>query len=362
MKVGTKLILKSVSILMIILIAAFTGIILMTSKNSEKSADNQVQALAEKDAAIIKAELEVSLDDARTIAQSMQGLNNLDPKQRRIIYNNMLQSVLAANPKFLGIWTCWEPNALDHMDAQYINSTSSDKTGRFIPYWHRTDNGMALEPLADYEVPEAGNYYLLARNSGQETILEPYQYEIDGKKVLLTSVAVPIKDANGKVLGVAGIDLALTDLQNIKFDQGDYKSAYTYVLANSGIIVIHSDKTAVGMNIKDRENSNQVDALVKAVGAGKCFSYESTSVKTGKTVLRSFVPIQIGNTLTPWSAAVAVDVKEINASTQQMTWLLISILVGLLIIIVVALIIIIRNSISKYLQMITRHSGSDCPR
>lgn len=347
MKIGTRLILMSVSILMVVLIACFIIIIAITAQNTEKSADNEIKALAETNAAIIKAELEVPLNTARTLAQSMQGYNNIDPNNRRKIYNNLMQNVLKSNEDFLGVWSCWEPNALDKLDDKYKNTSASDGSGRFISYFNRTDDGISLDPLVDYNTPGAGDYYLLAKESGQETILDPYEYEIGGEMVLLTSVVVPVKNNNGDVVGVVGVDIALNNLQNIEFEHGNYDSAYTYVMSNAGMYIIHPDSDAIGTYVKDRENSSQVDEVVNVISTGESLTYDSMSVQTGKEVRRVFVPIQIGNTQTPWSEAIAVDVAEINSSTQEMTWLLIGILAALVIIIIVALIIIIRRAVTK---------------
>jgi len=47
------------------------------------------------------------------------------------------------------------------------------------------------EITTDYETAGAGDYYLVPRQRKKETVLEPYFYEVNGTKVLMTSVAVP---------------------------------------------------------------------------------------------------------------------------------------------------------------------------
>ncbi len=111
------------------------------------------------------------------------------------------------------------------MDSRFVNSQGHDQTGRLFPYWARTDSGIELSALVDYNVSGAGDYYLLALQSGKETVLEPFEYEISGKKVLMTTLAVPIKNLSGKVVGVAGIDISLDTLNNMSYNAGSYKSA-----------------------------------------------------------------------------------------------------------------------------------------
>lgn len=353
MKIGTKLVLQVVSILLVVLLASFAVIIKVTSNNNEKNANTQVTALAEADAEIIKGELETVLNTAGALAHSMEGYQDLDQAHRRTAYNSVMKNVLMDNPNYLGIWTCWEPNALDNMDAQFINSTSSDATGRFVPYWVRVGDNIELTPVVGYDKPGAGDFYLLARDSGKETVLEPFEYEIAGEMVLMTTVSVPIKAADGTVVGVVGIDLSLKGLQSIQFDKGSYDSAYTYVLTNVGTCVYHANADIVGQNVKDVDQNDKMNEVLAAVKQGQPYSYNSKSATSGETVRRTMAPVQIGQTETPWSVCVSVEESEIMSSTKQVTMLLIGILVILMAVIICALILIIRFTITTPIKKVT---------
>jgi methyl-accepting chemotaxis protein len=337
-------------VLIVILAASFLMIYLNVSRDTEASADSELKALAEKNAASVQAQLTAPLLTARALAGSFQNFQGIDALQRRAVYTAMMEGILKNNPDYLGVWACFEPNALDGLDAQYVNTPASDATGRFIPYWHWSDSASKLEALVDYGTPGAGDYYLKARDSGAETILEPYSYEIDGKSVLLTSMAVPVKDASGAVVGVVGVDVTLEALEQMQLEKGTYSSAYFYALSNSGIYFIHSDATALGVNLKDRETVN-VDQTLAAVKQGEYFSYESTSVKTGQQVQRMLVPIAIGDTGTPWALAAAVDVSEITATTRSTLWLLIITLAVTLLISIVVMALVFSRSVSRPVKL-----------
>jgi len=345
-KIGTKLVIKCVCILTVILAAAFVIIITTTAQSSEKSAISSITSLAENDAAIVKMLLEEQLDTARAVAQGMQGYKDIDAQSRRSVYDSILKNVLEENTDIIGIWACWEPNALDGLDYQYANTETSDSTGRYIPYWQWSDGEIVFTPLVDYATVGAGDYYLLAKNSGQETILEPYEYEIGGKSVLLTSVAVPIKDKNGNVVGVAGIDMALSDLQSTVFDNGGLESVNTFVLSNAGTYVINPDSDKVGKALADSKQTD-TDAITAVIESGQLYQQDTVSQNTGAQVKCVYAPVNIGDTTTPWSVAIEVDNAEVMASTTQITILLFIILGCLLVIIVVSLLLIVRSSISK---------------
>ena len=149
-----------------------------------------VDAASRQGANAVKAEMEVALDGARTLANAFEGLKAQGTPDRGVLLA-LLKGVLEANPSFIGVWTCWEPGALDGRDGDFANREGHDATGRFVPYWYRADGALRLEPLKDYTVPGAGDYYQIALRSGKESVLEPYVYQVGGKDVLMTSLVVP---------------------------------------------------------------------------------------------------------------------------------------------------------------------------
>lgn len=173
----------------------------------------QMEALSKGYAAEIDAELEVAMDTACTVAQIFEGYQTLAPDVRRSDFSTMLKTIVEKNPRFIGASTCWEPDALDGFDSKYADTPGHDATGRFIPYWSRFGNTVELSALVDYDKEGAGDYYLLPMRTGKEQIIEPYEYTTAGRTILLTSLMVPIKDSDGKPIGVVGIDVALDDLQ-----------------------------------------------------------------------------------------------------------------------------------------------------
>lgn len=341
-KIGTKVIIKCLAVLMAILIAAFTIVIITTSKSTEESANDKAFALTEKNGAIVEAKLERYLHVAETMAETMQGYKEVKKSDRRDFYNNMLENVLLAHPNVLGVWTCWESNVLDGLDSEYKNTKGSDSTGRFIPYWTQQDGKTRVVALADYETSD---YYVLAKDSGIEQILDPYEYEVDGELVLMTTIAVPIK-SNDKVVGVAGIDIALTELQGMTFDQGGYKSAYSYIVSNQCKFVVHPDSDIVGKTLKDL-GLPEADEVYAKVTKGEVYINDAASVVTGKINRKGFIPIHIGDTDTPWAIGTAIEVDEMMAASQQLTLQLIIILGVVLLCVALTLYIVIKSSVSK---------------
>ncbi len=125
--------------------------------------------------------------------------------------HEMLKGVIKDNDNILGIWTVWQPNALDGKDEEYKNTEGHDETGRFIPYWYRSGSEVALDILVEYDVEGSGDWNLISRNTKKENIMDPFYYPIDGVDTLMTTLSIPII-VNDRVVGVVGADIALDSL------------------------------------------------------------------------------------------------------------------------------------------------------
>lgn len=292
--------------------------------------------------------LEVAMDATRTLAQTFEGLKQSGVTPDRAVMDAMLKQVLNANPGFLGIWTCWEPNALDGKDAEYTNALGHDATGRYIPYWNRASGEIAVEPLMNYEKPGDGDYYLLCRNSGEETILNPYRYTVGGKEVLLTSVVAPVV-VDGRVAGAVGIDMTLEYLAEIVKNVKPYGTGYAFMTANDGTFVAHLKEDILGKKLSDAGAPAYVQ---DAVRAGKETTEDRVSLATGIRSRTVFVPVTIGQTKTFWCFGVSIPMDKVMAHAREMT--IVGTIIGIAaLLILVAVIVAVSRSISRPLVRLT---------
>jgi hypothetical protein len=123
----------------------------------------------------------------------------------RALLNGVMRRVLLANCRLLGVWTVWEPNALDGRDRFYAERPGHDASGRFVPFWNRYRGQIRLEPNTDYAKPDS-DWYLAPTRRKTEVVIDPYEYPVAGRKLFITSSAAPIFH-KGKCLGVVGFDI-----------------------------------------------------------------------------------------------------------------------------------------------------------
>jgi methyl-accepting chemotaxis protein len=334
MKLGNKLI-----IMIIALTLAGIGILLGTIVNiSQKQitllVNDDVKNLGNNEAGKLALWLETHFSIARILAQSMEAYEQIEPAQRRFFYNLLLKRQAEANPAISAAWACWEPNALDGLDAQYANTPGTDRTGRFISYWTPAKDGAKLGSLVNYDVSGPGDFYLIPRQTGNETIVEPYFYQVDGTGSMITSLAVPIKK-NGRVIGVAGVDIALSRIQSSVEAIRPYEDSIAAVFTNSGLVAGHFDPSRLGKSMLITEAAiagDRITDFANAVKTGSPYIFSSMVNKEEFTIFS--IPFSIGKTATPWALAIGVPHKVVNAPVFSM--LRISVIISAVMLLAVA--------------------------
>lgn len=296
---------------------AFTvtiGIVAVMSGNlAETEALEKAEQMAHRYGGVVKAEVEVAADSARTLAQVfggvVTGLDKVDGDlSRRDLLTHLMKQVIDKNPGFYGVWTIWEPNALDGRDADFVNAEGHDATGRFVPIWSRSSGSLKLRPSLNYRREGDGDYYLVPQRTGREVLAEPYAVNIGGRNHLMTTVSVPIV-MDGKVLGVVGVDIALKTFQDAFAGIKIYGTGYLSIVSNGGVYVSHPANGRPGKSLF-RETS-WGKGFEQAIRDGRPFHGTNHSATLGCEVVRMGVPICIGKADTPWAAMISIPTAKI---------------------------------------------------
>jgi methyl-accepting chemotaxis protein len=352
MKIGKRLVIMIV-VLGLAGVSALTGTILrLAQKQISVLANNEITNLAKENALIIGARLEIYLDAVRSVGQIMSKYEEIDRDDRRPLFNLMVRTLVEENPKIAAASNIWEPNALDGLDAEFVNTPGTDHTGRFIPYWFRTPSGeVTLEPLVDYETPGPGDYYLIPKRTGEETLDEPYEYEVGGTTILMTTVTMPIKN-RGRFVGAMNIDIDMDAIQSHVKQIKPYEGSVAIMYSNGGLVGSHFDPDRIGKAMTETEQDvagPYLGALREAIRKGEPFSFTNNVPSLGGEMVFVNVPVRAGNTTTPWGLMLGIPNRVILAPIYRM------LLTGLVIAVMMLLFISaggfwVARSISKPLQ------------
>ncbi len=271
---------------------------------------------AQRWGAQVQSEMQVAMDTARTLAQSLEGMKNRGVPPRDMM-DGILKNVLERFPSYLAVWTCWEPNAMDGKDFQFINAIGHDETGRYIPYWNRLGGEIDIQPLTDYNVPGKGDYYLEPLHSDSETIFEPSLVEGGEKERYKAVLAVPIH-YEGKPVGVVGIDILLESFQPLIKKVKIYEQGYGVVVSNNGTTAIHARTDLIGRtNMKGLGFDPEV---LKAIADGQEIGFDIISPITKRPTFYIFTPISFGAAKKKWSFGANVPLSSVTHRATVIFW------------------------------------------
>ena len=170
LKIGAKLVIAA-GLLVVLAVTSLTVIIgVRVFALSRENASLIARETAAHYANIVKADIEIALNEARALGAVFESAVNSDGVSlSRDEANAVLKYFIEKNKNFLGAYVLFEPDKFDGMDKSFINAPGHDATGRFIPYWTRDDNGKGvLAALVDYEIQGAGDYYQIPKTRNRD--------------------------------------------------------------------------------------------------------------------------------------------------------------------------------------------------
>jgi methyl-accepting chemotaxis protein len=245
--------------------------------------------------------------------------------EKRRLGAAQLRLVLEQAPQLNGVWSGWEPNAFDGEDAAFAGAPDTDASGRFIPYLSRNGaNGSVVQSVLEgYETPGEGDYYLKPRASRANTLVEPYSYTFQGRTLMMTSLVAPILE-NDRFVGVAGVDLALADVQQQVQAIRLYDSGYASFFSQEGTYVGDRDAERVGKKVDAAAlgmDAQAFSAQQQALRDGQPYVTEVIDPRLGVAATYVQVPIRFEGLTSTWALAAIVPTQEVLRDLRSLQWL-----------------------------------------
>ncbi|MBO9708541.1 MAG: methyl-accepting chemotaxis protein [Caulobacter sp.] len=229
----------------------------------------------------------------------------------------MVKPNAVASGSVMGAWFMAEPNAIDGKDAEHVGDAAlaSNKDGRFSVYWINKNGQPSLEPETDGS-DFAQPYYTQAAHSGRPTLVEPYLETAAGGQIAMTSVAMPVR-SHGKIIGVAGLDMSLTNLSARLGALKPLGGGRVMLLSSKGVWVAHPD---AGLRMTPYAEAGA--DKVRSVLSGEA-SATIEGVKDGEAAMERIVrPVAIPGLNTTWALVMDVPVAAITGPADRLAKLL----------------------------------------
>ena len=348
MTIRKKILTALISVLSVFII--FTSIILIRrlGENSLRNAITKLYDSSKGLCGFTESVIKNVYDTNKALAKSFESFYEIPAEKRRDYFNNLQKEILKDSEQFIDVWTVWESNALDGLDNKFKNTEGHDDTGRFIPYWTKINGKTSMTALTGY----VGSFwYEKPKSSSQGILIEPNNYELQGKMLYVAGTAIPIRDKTGKVLGVVGIDYSLDYMQEKLSKETFFDSGYAILISAKGTVLAHKNKNLISKTLPEFEDKKTADLFFDAKRSLEPFLLE-TSIN-GNTYLEVFTPVKIGRTNEIWFVGTSIPENEIYMEGRKLISLIFIILtIGFFISIIILSIII--NGITKRVSNVVK--------
>lgn len=268
-----------------LVLAVSTAVIISTvTSQEEKLAYQKSIEMASSYANQFDADMKANSAVANTVALTME---NYKASNRTEVIG-ILKNILEKNPNLIGVYVGYEPNAFDGKDAEYINASGHDATGRFVPYCNKIKGNLTVAPLVHYD---SSDYYQLPKARGEDVLTEPYFYE----GIFMVSHVSPIfKD--GKFVGIAGADVPLKYMDEVVSKVKAFDTGYAFMVSNTGVLLSYpTHKEWIGKKSLYDFNSKEIARAAYDIKNGTGGYIETVDSTTGKPVVMFYEPVRTGD-------------------------------------------------------------------
>ena len=214
-------------------------------QESRQEAGRSLMAISEGTSRQVAAFIQPAVDVAETVARMVEGGKTTGLPRTAI--KGLAESIIHANPRFVGTTVAFEPNGYDGDDTAYKGKApEQDAEGRFVPYYYNKKDGtVGIDPLIMTIEGGIEGWYLTPLKNGRTTLTPPYIYPVEGVDVLMATVSVPMM-ADGKGFGIATIDMPLTKMSEIIAGLKPFGTGQAMLIADNGTWAINPDPKRIG--------------------------------------------------------------------------------------------------------------------
>lgn len=247
-------------------------------------------------------EVELNLKNATAYVDQLSALfisQNSSGRESRTEVIDFMKTSLAHSDFILGIWIVTEPNSFGGNDAQYVGTPNSDSTGRFSPYIVKQDSQILSQESADYQMDSTAPYYTIPKENKAMALIPPYTENVDGKDIVMVSLAIPMYDQNGGFIGVAGADIDMAKFQE-QVAAAKPMGGFSALVSEKNLIMAHGTKPdLIGKNLSSYDERS-IEAL-KTIATGKTFNYMAKAAGTSDQTLKVFAPLNVPGQKDKWA-------------------------------------------------------------
>ena len=312
---------KIISKMALIVAAIFLLTVVMSAvlatRSLVKVSEEKLTVVAYENAFLVENDIEKAYGKVVGFAGSLRNISGLPPEEQRDAIDTALVGLLEGGDGFTTAFAYFEQNVIANADGEPYSVHREDIAYEAVVYPNEQKTGYIFEKHEDAFDNFEKDYYTQIKSTGEPYIMDPYIYELMGKKIMMISIIAPILDEDGKFYGVAGVDVALDKMQDQLLVSTDYDSAHLVAIAEDGTILVDSANSGnVGQLVSDvgyqtmAEDAKAIHAMPTGEYINSRFIIQRVdNFGTGKKGISVAIPLTIQEKA-KWTLNLTVDSSE----------------------------------------------------
>ncbi|GBU21366.1 methyl-accepting chemotaxis protein [Fibrobacteres bacterium R8-0-B4] len=304
----------------LILFIAFVAVIALTftmSLTNSAKADRESQyeigrSMAAFRSAEVKSFLEKKITELQALEQDIQAIMRLNDKDKADVLSKRLYAI-SDKPAVSDVYVTFERGA-------YFGADKTEEGKHYNIDVFLSESGKREIFIEPFEVTDSDDWYNGPKKTKKLNLTEPYEWTYPDEKHprKMFTLSAPVI-ADGKFVGVAGIDLQVDLMQKYLLDKmaDGKKGAYAALISNEGLIAAHPKEELVLGDVGADLDSAEGRALKDAVKKGEYRRVLKKSLSTGDFSLVSYVPMHPDGVESPWSLAYVVSLDAVRADAKK---------------------------------------------
>ena len=247
LSIRTKLVVAT-GIMAVLAMGTITiGGIAMMYKTAGDEAEARARTTLGEYSQTVAGQMARVIGSTRSLAAAIEGVVATGIVDRDLL-GRLVMKGMEAQQDISGISLAFNTNALDGIDAGYINHVYSDEKGRFVPYFTRTEDGIAVDKLIMTPERAVEGWYDLPLGQDRTVVTPPYAYPVNGTETLLTSVSAVVH-RNGGPAGVLRSDLKLDTIYDFISQLRPFGVGNVMLVSDAGTWIVTPEREQIGQKL-----------------------------------------------------------------------------------------------------------------
>jgi len=243
-----------------------------------------------------------TLQTTKRIVQTMQSKGELSTEDVMEILDNNLND----NKDLLGVGAILENNTVKI--GPTTDKALIDQNNRFIPYLTRGKNEVIVKPVLGLDEKNGAEWYRIPKEEGRAMLTEPYEFNVNGNTISMTTIALPLVDNKGTYFGVLSATITIDFLKEL-VESIEPEGGYAGIITDQGILTVNSiNEKLDGTNMQDAIDWT---SMKQSMVDGMSDSVYVDSKQLGEKSFNAFAPMKLENIDEVWSVQLVLPKSKI---------------------------------------------------